>query len=287
MIRAIREVSQDLSPASCFRVSKQGFFLSATSDSLTLTDSTSAVVWSIPLTGDLIDVVRELQLKQVDDADLQISFEDSYVGDEPASSILPFGSKSTDTGVKLTRGYYFSDLRIQQYMLDFLSTKTNHRLGYQESETVEWYLNYTSYDENQQMILWVSFWLIDTRRMHLQTASFLRGEIEETGGEGKLVNTLSKVEMNIGDTFKVTEMEEHDGQAAADITNLWGDRYSYLAKLQIYIRNRLEKLFGDYSLRDNQVISAKAYSEKNWAPYSYVDTNGLSKISRDILLPGT
>ena len=108
-------------------------------------------------------------------------------------------------------------------------------------------------------------------------------------GGGEFKNTNIDTTTRVGDVFTEMEKTDESGTGLDGFTSLWGDKYSYLTKLQLYIRSMFEKQFQDYSLRDNAMISQTFTMDKTWERSSWInphlfsnDTYGVLVDNRDV-----
>lgn len=283
----IREVSQDISPVGCFELTLPGFSVSVaplTGDVSWTIKGSGAVATVSPLRPTLASLLYELEV--LDGAPKTVVSLD-YDPKAPITALLPrIGVTMEEMApAVLRRSFYYTDAQIQEQMLSYLQAKLGDRLGSNYSNTVEYWVEYNMHhDHVQQMVLWCAFWLLDSRRQTMSGAKFMRDKALGMESEERLVNRSQSITTRVGDTYTMVESEQPDGMAAANSTNLWGDQYSYLAKLQLHIRSRLEKLYQDFSLRDNLIINSTFSIEKNWRPNDYVDGSRLSGSATDILL---
>jgi hypothetical protein len=136
------------------------------------------------------------------------------------------------------------------------------------------------------MIVWVAYWLVDKKRANMAANESLRELNEESFvSSDELINFLPEVSTRVGDTFTVTERSDEIGEGTADFTALWGDKFKFLTKHQLYLRNLLEGRFDDFSLRENRIIVGNLTIEKHYSDFSYVNTHSLSPVTKDIFLP--
>lgn len=142
----------------------------------------------------------------------------------------------------------------------------------------------------QHLVLWVAYWIVDKRRMYEMAAkklglSFTDGtDYDSVSDAGNSINTT----VNIGSVFTITE-NTGDGDTAEDFylvgsDNIWGDKYSFWYRLQCYLRDLLEQMFGDHSLRKDQVIQGYVELTRELDFRSYYDSYPftLSPLSRGI-----
>lgn len=143
----------------------------------------------------------------------------------------------------------------------------------------------------KHMAIWVSYWLVDKRRLYEQAAnaigqSFTDGS-DYVGSSDTGAGTTTTV--NIGSVFSITE-DPSEGYFIEDFNsvgsdNIWGDRYSFWYRLMLYLRDLLETQFGDYSLRKDNVIPGYISLQRELDFRSYFDSYPftLSPLSRGIL----
>jgi len=112
------------------------------------------------------------------------------------------------------------------------------------------------------LTLWVSFYLVEMKRMIFASSDAYK---DPYGYSDKSFMSSDKtINTQVGTAFTVTENQKSDGKDAEGFTSLWGDSESYMSKHQIYIRTRFEKMFKDFSLRDNTGISTNIPMYKSW-----------------------
>lgn len=282
-LAAIREITLDLGPVQSFAVRKAspGFNFSKSdtevvidTDTFPIADAAVAKVYA---------VVPKLLLKNA-----LVDYYPDYVPLDVTKNLVNFSFVAADleasTGAKVSRTYYFSTEMIEEVMEDFF----NKYVPYDGIEkSVRDIVNSLDYLETRKMCYWVAYFLIDRRRMLTASAETMVKKNTflgiTTSSTGNLLNTERTVTMRIGESFTVTEAPAKDDTQLTGFQSLWGDKYDYLTKLQMYLRDRFERLFGDYSLRDNVAVSTTVTLEKNWNPFAYFDTQELSQFTRDLI----
>jgi hypothetical protein len=276
-------VAADLTPAGCLQVTWQGFFLTV--------DVAGVHVWSdelatIPYKSYSFETYPTFDLLlfqlQEDGADVVLASE--YIQTEKTSTLLAVGTAKPLENFLLRRRYFASDDVVYKTIQEFFIKEAEYHYGWNTSQTIQyWIEQLMSVKEVERMILWVAYWLVDERRMYLSAAAFLAGNDVLPDTDTSYKNTGTEITTKIGDTFTIVERQEEEGKAAEDFTALWGDKYTYLSKHQLYIRNKLEKLFEDFSLRDNIVVSSTFEIEKTWTPKAFYGSAKLSEVTINLL----
>lgn len=206
--------------------------------------------------------------------------------------LLPCTNKSlSDEDVTIFRKYFFLDEDIKEMIvwyyyrvLDCFGVQTT---DYITDELVE-KLHRPS---EKHLVIWVSYWIVDKRRVYEMASkklglSFTDGtDYDSTSDTGNSMSTT----VNIGSVFTITE-NTGDGDISENFymvgnDNIWGDKYSFWYRLQCYLRDLLEQMFGDYSLRKDQVIEGHVELTRELDFRSYYDSYPftLSPLSRGIV----
>ena len=205
--------------------------------------------------------------------------------------LLPCANRSlSDEDQTIFRKYFFLTDDIKQMMVNYywrvldctgvktIEDITNDLVGLLKRPS------------EQHLVLWVAYWIVDKRRMYEMAAkklglTFTDGtDYDSTSDVGNSVNTS----VNIGSVFTITE-NTSDGDTSEDFylvgsDNVWGDKYSFWYRLQCYLRDLLEQMFGDHSLRKDQVIQGYVELSRELDFRSYYDSYPftLSPLSRGI-----
>lgn len=274
-IQAIREIVLDTKPVQCFKVSGQDF--SFIKDTLGFTiDTVLTPTSEVVKYYNLMDKLRA--------KDVAIEVLPDFVASEYTAYTVPFNYPSIKEPKLVSRNRYFSDTVIEEFMVEYFTLYTTY---YGVPRTVQVIYDTLDYFDRRKMILWIAYYLVDRKRMNYASA----GEMirMQNGGDecgtGELKNTETTITTRVGEVFTATEKVLDDGNGASGFTSYWGDKYSYLTKLQLWIRERFEKQFKDFSLRDNCLVSSSFTMEKTWQPYAWIDTHDLSTTTMDILSP--
>lgn len=276
---SIREVSLDLNPVQCFSITtEQDFSFVKTDGGFTINEQEYSF-------GD-IPKLYHLMNKLNDINGVTALPTPEYVPTDYCTNLINVTinlTKDSDPkSVTLKRKNFFSQSVIEEIMSNFFGSN----LPYDGvPKTVSEIFDYLTYFDKQRMILWVAYYLIDRRRMMMASA----GELMRINGMGDscgdFVNKNNTVTTSVGDVFSVTESIDETGKGLDGFTSLWGDKYSYLTKYQLWIRDRLEKQFKDYSLRDDVMINQSFSMVKGWEGDAWINTLRLSEFTEDLMLP--
>ena len=138
------------------------------------------------------------------------------------------------------------------------------------------------YYHSKKICYWVAYWLVDIRRSALALYTATTGGTTSASSSSVGIDTMKDVTVRVGDVFTITERQQPQADGQKGFTTLWGDKDSYWTRLQLYLRMQFEKLFNDFSLRDDVLRSSNFTIDKNWSPFAHVDTFDFSASTRDI-----
>lgn len=278
-IRSIREVVLDTNPVQCFKVGGQDLPFVKDSNGIALNGNNFTFI-EVEKFYDLMDKLSSVELN--------IEILPDFAPNEFCVDIVNFNYPALTETKTISRKNYFSQNTIEKVMEEFFY----HYCPYDGiPKFVSTIFNSLHYMEKRKLILWVSYYLIDRKRMQYASAgeliriNSLNGSGTSCGSDGELKNTDVTTTTRVGEVFSVTERTTEDGKGLEGFTSLWGDKYSYFTKLQLWIRERFEKQFKDFSLRDNAMINQTFTIEKGWENSSWIDTINFSVYTRDLLLP--
>ena len=281
-LRAIRELILDVSPVTLAKVKGQGFSFSKSSTDVVV-DGVSYTFEELPKVYDLMELLRE---KLTEDDDLLV--EPDFVATEYTEGLQNFNhtfEPQTAEYFTLKRKRYFSDRAILDMMIEYYME--NFQFTDSRGVTVERIYSDLNYLDHRKLILWVAYYLIDRKRMLYASSQVLTSQQNGESEGLSFKNTSRTITAKVGDAFTETINEGAEGgetgKGLEGFTALWGDQYSYLAKLQLWIRSRFEKQFADYSLRDNALVSSRLILEKSWSPDTYMDTTNFSRSTLDLI----
>ena len=294
IITAVRELTFDRFIIPAFAIkAKSGWTVSVTPPkgidlgNLTLSKTVitgSAVVEEV-FDFTTFDTLEKLMVEMIE-RDIVVAYTPYFRGGEPSSSLVKVTDVSLEVGFTSFRRYFFSDAEIkksiQWYYRRVLDTNV------QITEDIVSLLQRPS---EEHMALWVSYLLVGKRRLYESAAgaigqSFTDGSDYVGTGTGTAPLSTS---IQIGSVFSITEsategyFQEDFNRLGSD--NVLGDRYSFWYKLLLYLRERLEEVFGDYSLRKDTVMMGNIELIRDLDFRSYYDSYPftLSPLSRGIL----
>lgn len=199
----------------------------------------------------------------------------------------PFGT----TNMTMFRRFFMSDLKLIDLIVDYYKkvlklTVTPTSLVTDvlllESETI------------QHLTLWIAIELVDFRRVTEQAASVYQLNWSDGSGTVAGANLSSpgqNVTVNIGSVFTLSDdnsttnnyFSEDFNRVGSD--NVLGDKDSWWFKLWLYLRDKLEGLFNDFSFRNNNVIVGNINLVKDLNNFTYYDSypRTLSSLTRNII----
>lgn len=220
--------------------------------------------------------------------DIIVSYTPYFRGEEPSTNLIKVTDLALTENVTLFRRYFFSDEEIIKWIqwyywrvLDIPNAEINDEL-----------IGKLIRPSERHMALWVSYQLVGRRRLFEIAAgsigqSFTDGS--DYTGSDLSDSTGTTTTTQIGSVFTITE-DPTKGYFYEDFSrvgseNVLGDRYSFWYRLQLWIREQLEEMFGDYSLRKDQVIPGYIELQRELDFRSYYDSYPftLSPLSRGIL----
>ena len=275
-IDTIRELILDTNPVQCFKVSGQDFGFSKDGSGFVLNGEL------IPFdeVSKYFSLMEKLRIAKVD-----VQILPDYVSVEHTKYTLDFDFASiSELSDSILREHYFSLEAIEKVMRDFYMY-----YGYYTEipRTFEDLFNNLCYIDRLKLIYWVAYYLIGLKRMYYASNSEIirqyDTESSDCPNEGELKNTKKSITTRVGEVFSVTESDADDGNGLDGFTSFWGDQYSYYTKLQLWLRDRFEKLFKDFSLRDDAMICQSFQIERVWQNDAWVDTMNFSETTRDVL----
>lgn len=221
------------------------------------------------------------------EAGIVVAYTPYFRGTESSSSLIQVTKELTESFTSFRR-YFFSDDEIEK-LIRWYYWKV---LDIQDVELTEDIIGKLQRPSEQHMALWVSYYVCDKRRLYESAA----GSIGQTFTDGSdyVGSNLSEgtgltTTTQIGSVFSITE-DPSKGYFYEDFNrigseNVLGDRYSFWYRLQCWIRQQLEEIFGDYSLRKDNVMMGNIVLTRELDFRSYFDSYPftLSPLSRGIL----
>jgi hypothetical protein len=281
-ITCIREIILDLQKVFCFDIEIDGggadFTFVKDSSSVTVMGTTELLT-EVPKFYNLLELIS-------DTSGIKATVRKDYVATEFTSSLVDVDHTAETEKQTISRSRYFSDQQIERKMEDYYAQYLPYTDQIRLSSEIFTDLDYFGI---RKMCYWVAYYLLDEKRKNYAAVDVTLTTAANNGDycedESQLKQRDDRVTMMIGDSFEVTEQTKETGKDLEGFTALWADNYSYLTKLQLWIRQQYERLFQDYSLRDNVMVSQSTTLEKHWRPFVYVDTKYLSSFTQDFFLP--
>lgn len=228
-----------------------------------------------------------------------------FVAEEESLSLRPGQIIAPGTEGTFMRRNFFSDGFVRRLIKDYYERVLHLRLlpnytrvtttgAVTVTETVDTLLtSLAELDERTvpHMVLWVAWHLVGQRRLYESAAAML-GQSNWSDGSGYFNNGAApntNTTVSVGSVFSMTE-DLTSGFIDANFDrigsrNTLGDAYSFWFRLQVDLRSRLENRYGDYSLRDDEVMAGKIIREQPLNYHAYYDSYPytLSPLSRGIL----
>lgn len=221
-------------------------------------------------------------------AGIVVAYTPYFRGTELSTNLIQVTEKELTESFTAFRRYFFSDEEIAQ-LIEWYYWKV---LDIPNVELTDDIVGRLQRPSERHLALWVSYHICEKRRLYESAAgsigqSFTDGSdyVGSNVSEGTGTTTTTQ----IGSVFTITEdptkgyFYEDYNRVGSD--NVLGDRYSFWYKLQLWIRDQLENLFGDYSLRKDNVIPGYISLQRELDFRSYYDSYPftLSPLSRGIL----
>lgn len=222
------------------------------------------------------------------DAGIVVAYTPYFRGTELSTTLIQVTEKELTESFTAFRRYFFSDEEIAQ-LIEWYYWRVLDIPNVKLTDDIVGRLQRPS---EKHLALWVSYHICEKRRLYESAAgsigqSFTDGSdyVGSNVSEGTGTTTTTQ----IGSVFTITEdptkgyFYEDYNRVGSD--NVLGDRYSFWYKLQLWIRDQLENLFGDYSLRKDNVIPGYISLQRELDFRSYYDSYPftLSPLSRGIL----
>ena len=143
------------------------------------------------------------------------------------------------------------------------------------------------------MALWISYWLVDNRRVYEMAGEFLGQSTYAFSGEAGMMGIMeesSNIHVSIGDVFSIDDpVQQHYNEGEqpwrVGADNVLGDAHSFWYKLQLWIRSQFERLFEDWTLRPDTIMMGTTDLHKDTNFYAYYDQYPytISPLSREII----
>lgn len=221
------------------------------------------------------------------EAGIVVAYTPYFRGEELSTSLVQVTKELTED-VTIFRRYFFSDSEVKKWISWYYLRVLDIRNVNLSDDVIGKLVR----PSEMHLTLWVAYHLVDMRRLY-EAASASIGQSFTDGSDyaGSNVSdaTGTTTTTQIGSVFTITEdptkgyFYEDFNRIGSD--NVLGDRYSFWYRLSLWIRSQLEDVFGDYSLRKDNVMQGNIVLTRELDFRSYYDSYPftLSPLSRGIL----
>lgn len=222
------------------------------------------------------------------DAGIVVAYTPYFRGAELSTNLIQVTEKELTESFTAFRRYFFSDEEIAQ-LVEWYYWKV---LDIPNVELTDDIIGRLQRPSEKHLALWVSYHICEKRRLYESAAGSIGQSFTDGSdyvGSNVSESTGTTTTTQIGSVFTITEdptkgyFYEDYNRVGSD--NVLGDRYSFWYRLQLWIRQQLEEMFGDYSLRKDNVIPGYISLQRELDFRSYYDSYPftLSPLSRGIL----
>lgn len=275
---AVRELTFDRFVTPSFYIQKDGYKIHVQTTRLQVKDSVGAVKTDLDFVSypTLASIFTALSGSSENYA---LSYGASFIGSEPSDSLLPVIDNSISSIYSVTRKYFFSDAVILKELRYYGIFYCFWKCGGTDQEIIDW-LAAIECPRDYHATLYVAYHILEKRRLYELAAQSLGQSTMSVTGEGSLVSAApggTSITVSVGSVFNLSDdpntlVQDDKNFNAVGSDNLFGDWGSYWYRLQSWTRDRLELLFGDFSLRKDQAIPGQIILEKNTNYYAYFDS---------------
>lgn len=287
VINSIREIIFDR-----FVVPSLAIKQSSVYSSLVVSRSASSITFSGESAEDKVysfseyPTMGELAEKFIEDG-VVLAYTAYFRNQDSPLSLISQTYPISEDNFKLLKEYFFSDSNIISKIEDYYRKV----LDIEGEEINDELVGKLHRPRERHLVLWVSYFLVETRRLYeiasrSITQTFTDGTDYSSSDDS---GSTQNITVSIGSVFSISENTK-DGYFYEDFNrigsdNIFGDRYSFWYRLQVYIRQLLEDEFNDYSLRRDNVMMGQVYLNRDLDFRSYYDSYPftVSPLTRGIL----
>lgn len=210
---------------------------------------------------------------------LAISYSASFINSTLTTSLLPLTNVVLNEAVPIYRMYFFSQEKIvdiiERYFMMVLRISCREMEDFEAEDDVA----LLGCRSPEHLSLWCAYWLVEERRLYEIAAEALGQSTFSQDGNAALVGIRGdggSITVQIGDVFTMQDSNvldyTNEGRFnAVGSDNVLGDASSFWYRLQLHIRSQVERLFGDFSLRPDEVIMGRVAFEKDTNFYAWYD----------------
>lgn len=277
----VRELSFDKFPVHVFSIGKyeDGEF-SLSAEKLTVSKDGETVIdetFTEETPGNLSTIFEKFLGKSI-----PIAITASFRSDEPLDSVIPYEDVDMCNSIKVYLRNFYSDKTI----LDFTRLFLCQHLGYPSDisdEDLDAVFADASGNGYEYMQLFVALILVDYRRVYAYAQSIFDGSTFADGSGtdigGSLTDGGDNISVQIGSVFSLSDDESYqekfptnDNGIIAGSENFFGDTDSFWYRLYLWLRDRLENKFGDYSFRKNHGIWSLSTIDRPLSYFEYYES---------------
>lgn len=220
------------------------------------------------------------------------AFTASYRGDEPLGSVISVSNIPMTSEIKIYSKTFYSE----KTLLEFIQLYLVRVLGYPETN-IENEMDSILEEFNgrafEHLCLYAAIMLVDYRRVFAYAQTIFDGTIF-ADGSGKdltaaILGDIDNVTVNIGDVFSLQDgsgredkYPTSDDGTKIGSENFFGDTDSFWYKLFLWLRDRLEQGFSDFSFRKNNGLWSRVTLDKPLSYYQYFDSYPYTEQTRQL-----
>lgn len=295
IIRTVRELTFDrfLVPSVTLK-EWQGYVVSVSNGVLVISNGVGAdyvFVLSEYLT--IQDLLDQFMVRGI-----IFSYGPYYSPNEPIQFVPTREPIPMTDNVTLMRKGFFSDQFYHELMRDYygqvLWKQGVHHYTIDLEDIDDDLIGRLVYPNEQHLALWVAYKAVDKRRLYELAQENLSQSFSDGSDytEGSTGGNAGSVTVNLGDVFTITEntgdlfLTEDFNRVGSD--NVLGDKYSFWYRLSLWLRNKLEQEFQDFSFRPDNVLQGTTELSRSYDWRTYFDSFPftLSPFTRGILRDG-
>lgn len=221
-----------------------------------------------------------------------------FNGFELTSTFVPVLDASLAVNFIAYKRFFFSDETIQKEVIYYYYSVLGINIVDENGDglllgDIDNWIVQLIYPSEQHLAMKVAYMLVDKRRLYEVAADYMNlnftdGSLYMAGSKDGTENS-TETTVQIGSVFSITE-DPNNGDLYEDYSvlgsdNVLGDKHSFWYRLLLYLREKLEMQFGDYSLRKDTVIVSDSQYIDNMVFREYFESYPftLSPLVRNII----
>lgn len=286
VISRARAMAYDRFPCPVIYVKKSSsptWRLKVSSTAVKIEDATPTEKFAFTLNGTLTykDLLEDLIL---DDDLFSVAASFAYSENTVVKDLVPC-NVSIGAPAVIAKKYLFDDTEIRDLIVQYLMRYgILHCSCSTEDAAIQVELDKVLCDKEFHLIYWLAFHLVEKRRLAEMAGSSL--EVVFTNDEdafcgGQVANFLTQkpignLTSSVGDVFSISMDTSNLFNTQEDLSliganNVFGDE-GFWYRYQMYLREHIEKMWGDFSLRPSQVMTSDLLLEKSYGDHAYFDS---------------